>query len=198
MSQNVEFKARGQINLDFDDISAVETKKGKTQLSIADARLNQDLTAHPTIYNKTNIHLYLRFYMTLDYVRGKDYVGVNKNDLSVKANLDSNLWWYDETDGMAYYLYALKPGEVCTIFESFQINGHPSLETPWQNKSLTATVYAEVCQVLGEGQEFPPSWNMYWAEIVNSESYIPPQQDEPQDLEDDDQSQNQEQTQNDA
>lgn len=164
-------KTVGEINLDFSDIGAIETKKGKTNLKIVDARLNQDLKASPTIYNRTNISLYLRFYIELDYVRGKDYVGVNINDLSVKANLDPNLWWYDETDGMAYYLFTLSPDESMALFNSFQINGQPSLETAWQNKSLTATINAEVCQVLGEGQEFPPSWSTYWSEELVSQAH---------------------------
>ena len=158
----------GEINLNFEDMDS-ETKGGNTRLSINDARLNQDLIAHPTIFNNTNVSLYLRFYIKLDYVRGKDYLNVNIKDLSIKANLDDDYWWYDESDGMAYYLYKLSPDEHMALFNSFQINGHPSLETAWQNKSLTATIYAEVCQVLDENQEFPPSWSMYWAGLVNPE-----------------------------
>ena len=156
----------GEISLNFEDVS--EAKGGKTRLNINGARLNQNLEAHPTVFNNTNIYLYLRFYIQLDYVRGKDYMGVNIKDLSVKANLDDEHWWYDDADGMAYYLFTLAPDDKMTLFNSFQINGKPSLETAWQGKSLTATINVEVCQVLGEGQEFPPSWATYWTGLITA------------------------------
>ena len=95
-------------------------------------------------------------------------MGVNIRDLSAKANVSDELWWYDDKDGMSYYLFTLAPDDNMTLFNSFQIVGRPNLETAWQGKSLNATIYVEVCQVVDEGQEFPPSWATYWISLVTA------------------------------
>ena len=156
----------GDITFNLEDVE--QGGSSTTTLNIAGARLNEDLTIHPTITNNTNIELYLRFYVTLDYIYGKDYLNVDKDDLSVSYPLDEEKWWADaeDSDYVTYYLFKLKPNDKVVLFDSFQINGASALENDWQGKSLDVTVHAEVCQVLAEDQTFPPGWSTYWVNLI--------------------------------
>ena len=160
----------GEITFSLEDVE--HGGSATTKLSISGARLNKDLVIHPTITNNTNIELYLRFYVTLEYIYGKDYLNVDINDLSVSYPLDEQTWWTDPTDTykVGYYMFKLAPKEKITLFDSFQINGASNIENDWQGKSLNAIVHAEVCQVLSSDQTFPPGWSTYWAELITNTS----------------------------
>ena len=142
------------------------TGKTTTSLDINNARLNQDIEVSPAVSNNTNTDLYVRFFIKLDYLLGKDYFGVDINDLSTSCKTDSEKWWLDSAANVVYYLDVLAPNEKIFVFDSFQINGDPSIEGAWSGKSVSATIQVEVCQKIGEGQEFPPSWNMVWYSMM--------------------------------
>ena len=153
----------GEINLQFDG----QGQRSSRIKNIKDARFNQDLEATPVVFNNTNIPLYIKFYITLEIAKGKNAMGVNIRDLTPNPNLSSDEdWWVDSNDGVAYYLGVLPPGEHMELFQTFQINADESLETAWQNKYVVATIYVDVCQVMGAGQEFPPAWSPYWQELI--------------------------------
>lgn len=159
-----ETKVVGDIVFNWED---AQSGKGlTTSLNIDYARFNQDIEVSPAVTNNTNADLYLRFFVKLDYLLGKDYWGVDINDLSVSCNTDAEKWWLDSTANVSYYLYVLHPKEKIIIFDAFQINGDPSIEGKWSGKSITATIQVEVCQRISEDQEFPPSWNNDWPSMV--------------------------------
>ncbi len=148
----------GDIVFHFDD------KELTTRLNITEARLNSDLPAKPTVKNNTNANLYVRFSVSLDFEMYAYYTPQNKiEDLSVTCNTNNDKWWLDSTAGFAYYLKELQPNQTETLFDAFQITANdPALEGVWAGRSLVATIQIEVVQVIGEGQEFPPSWSMVW------------------------------------
>ncbi|MBQ7602647.1 MAG: hypothetical protein IJU58_00670 [Clostridia bacterium] len=139
-----------------------------TSLNINQARLNKDIEVSPAVTNNTNTDLYLRFFVKLDYLLGKDYWGVNIEDLSVSCNVDNEKWWLDSSANVAYYLLVLHPNEKIFVFDSFQINGDPSIEGAWSGRSVGATIQVEVCQKLGEDQELPPGWSNDWYAMMSA------------------------------
>lgn len=160
-------KVVGEIVFNWED-----TQSGKastsTSLNIDYARLNKDIEVSPAVTNNTNTDLYLRFYIKLDYLLGKDYWGVDINDLTTSCTIDSEKWWLDSDANVVYYLDVLHPKEKMFVFHAFQINGDPSIEGAWSGKSVNAIIQVEVCQKISDDQEFPPSWNMTWYSMLTN------------------------------